>query len=89
MVSLWFLDQFAPNIAATNKALAFGDFKSYYTLRNVGQFEIARDPYTYLVSRDAVAFIGYGRGRSFITDAGASCENSDAARLRLRPKEHE
>jgi HK97 family phage major capsid protein len=64
------LDQFAPNIAATNKALAFGDFKSYYTLRNVGQFEIARDPYTYLVSKGAVAFIGYGRGGSFITDAG-------------------
>lgn len=64
------LDQFAPNIAATNKALAFGDFRSYYTLRNVGQFEIARDPYTYLVSKGAVAFIGYGRGGSFLTDAG-------------------
>lgn len=36
------LDQFAPNIAATNKALAFGDFKSFYTLRNVGDFQIAR-----------------------------------------------
>ena len=64
------LDQFAPNIETTQKALAFGDFKSYYTLRNVGQFEIARDPYTYLVSKGAVAFIGYGRGGSFITDAG-------------------
>lgn len=64
------LDQFAPNIAATNKALAFGDFKSYYTLRNVGSFQIARDPYTYLVSKGAVAFIGYGRGGSFLTDAG-------------------
>lgn len=64
------LDQFAPSIGATNKALAFGDFKAGYTLRNVGQFEIARDPYTYLVSKGAVAFIGYGRGGSFNTDAG-------------------
>jgi hypothetical protein len=64
------LDQFAPNIAATNKALAFGDWRSYYTLRSVGAFEIARDPYTYLVSKGAVAFIGYGRGGSFLTDAG-------------------
>ena len=64
------LDQFAPSIGAGNKALAFGDFKAGYTLRNVGQFEIARDPYTYLVSKGAVAFIGYGRGGSFNTDAG-------------------
>jgi HK97 family phage major capsid protein len=64
------LDQFAPNIAATHTALAFGDFQAFYTMRNVGQFEIARDPYTYLVSKGAVAFIGYGRGGSFITDAG-------------------
>jgi HK97 family phage major capsid protein len=65
------LDQFAPSIAATNKALAFGDWRSFYTLRSVGQqLEIARDPYTYLVSKGAVAFIGYGRGGSFITDAG-------------------
>lgn len=64
------LDQFAPNIAATNKAIAFGDFKTGYTLRNVGSFQILRDPYTYLVSKGAVAFIGYGRGGSFATDAG-------------------
>jgi HK97 family phage major capsid protein len=64
------LDQFAPNVGAGNTALAFGDFKAGYTLRNVGQFEIARDPYTYLVSKGAVAFIGYGRGGSFATDAG-------------------
>jgi HK97 family phage major capsid protein len=64
------LDQFAPSIAATHTALAFGDFKAFYTMRNVGQFEIARDPYTYLVSKGAVAFIGYGRGGSFISDAG-------------------
>jgi HK97 family phage major capsid protein len=64
------LDQYAPSIAATHTALAFGDFKSFYTMRNVGQFEIARDPYTYLVSKGAVGFIGYGRGGSFITDAG-------------------
>lgn len=64
------LDQFAPNIGAGNTALAFGDFKAGYTLRNVGEFTIARDPYTYLVSKGAVAFIGYGRGGSFLTDAG-------------------
>jgi HK97 family phage major capsid protein len=64
------LDQFAPNIAATHTALALGDFRAFYTLRNVGEFQIARDPYTYLVSKGAVAFIGYGRGGSFITDAG-------------------
>ena len=64
------LDQYAPSIAAGNKALAFGDFKAGVTLRNVGQFEIARDPYTYLISKGAVAFIGYGRGGSFLTDAG-------------------
>ncbi len=64
------LDQFAPNIAATNKAIAFGDFKAGFTLRNVGQFQIVRDPYTYLISKGAVAFIGYGRGGSYSTDAG-------------------
>ncbi len=64
------LDQFAPNIGAGNTALAYGDFKAGYTLRNVGQFEIARDPFTYLVSKGSVAFIGYGRGGSFTTDAG-------------------
>ena len=64
------LDQYAPTIAAGHTALAFGDFKAGYTLRNVGQFEIARDPYTYLISKGAVAFIGYGRGGSFLTDAG-------------------
>jgi HK97 family phage major capsid protein len=68
------LDQFAPSIAATHTALAFGDFGAYYTLRsvtgNAGGFQIARDPYTYLVSRGAVAFIGYGRGGSFLSDAG-------------------
>jgi HK97 family phage major capsid protein len=64
------LDQFAPNIAATNKPIAFGDFKAGYTLRNVGEFAIARDPYTYLISKGAVAFIGYGRGGSYSTDAG-------------------
>ncbi len=64
------LDQYAPNIGATNKPIAFGDFKAGYTLRNVGSFQIARDPYTYLVSKGAVAFIGYGRGGSYSTDAG-------------------
>ncbi|HMH14680.1 MAG TPA: phage major capsid protein [Edaphobacter sp.] len=64
------LDQYAPNIAATNKPIAFGDFKSGYTLRNVGEFSIARDPYTYLISKGAVGFIGYGRGGSYSTDAG-------------------
>ncbi len=64
------IDQYAPTVAAGNTALAYGDFKAGYTLRNVGQFEIARDPYTYLVSKGAVAFIGYGRGGSFATDAG-------------------
>lgn len=64
------LDQYAPSIAATHTALALGNFKAGYTLRYVGQFQIARDPYTYLVSKGAVAFIGYGRGGSFNTDAG-------------------
>ena len=64
------LDQFAPSIAATNKAIAFGDFKAGFTLRNVGSFQIVRDPYTYLISKGAVAFIGYGRGGSYSTDAG-------------------
>jgi HK97 family phage major capsid protein len=64
------LDQFAPNIGPGNKPIAFGDFKAGYTLRNVGEFQIARDPYTYLISKGAVAFIGYGRGGSYSTDAG-------------------
>ena len=64
------LDQFAPAIAATHTAVAFGDFKQGVTLRSVGQFQIARDPYTYLISKGAVAFIGYGRGGSYNTDAG-------------------
>ena len=64
------IDQYAPTVAAGHTAVAFGDFKQYMTLRNVGAFEIARDPYTYLISKGAVAFIGYGRGGSFITDAG-------------------
>jgi hypothetical protein len=38
--------------------------------RTVGEFQIARDPYRYLVSKGAVAFVGYGRGGSFNTDAG-------------------
>jgi HK97 family phage major capsid protein len=44
------LDQFAPNLAATNKAIAFGDFKAGYTLRNVGQFNmpVTRTPTWYL-----------------------------------------
>jgi HK97 family phage major capsid protein len=64
------LDQNLPSISLSSKSLAFGDFKAGYTLRSVGQFQIARDPYTYLVSKGAVAFIGYGRGGSFSTDAG-------------------
>ena len=64
------LDQFLPNVALGSKSLAFGDFKAGYTLRSVGDFQIARDPYTYLVSKGAVAFVGYGRGGSFSTDAG-------------------
>ncbi|WP_433963438.1 hypothetical protein RBB76_15415 [Tunturiibacter psychrotolerans] len=56
----------SPQAFATHTALAFGDFQSYYTLRsvtgNAGGFQIARDPYTYLVSKGPVAFIGYGRG---------------------------
>jgi HK97 family phage major capsid protein len=64
------LDQFAPSIAATHTPVAFGDFKAGYTLRNVGEFQIARDPYTYLISKGAVGFIGYGRGGSYSTDAG-------------------
>jgi HK97 family phage major capsid protein len=61
-----------PNVALSSKSIAFGDFKAAYTLRNVGQFQIARDPYTYLVSKGAVAFIGYGRGGSFSTNAGTN-----------------
>jgi|SRR5579871_1229529 len=64
------LDQYAPSIAATHTAVAFGDFKAGFTLRNVGQFEILRDPYTYMASKGAVGFIGWGRGGSFATDAG-------------------
>ena len=64
------LDQFAPSIAATHTPIAFGDFKAGFTLRNVGEFAIARDPYTYLFSKGAVGFIGYGRGGSYSTDAG-------------------
>ena len=64
------IDQGLPNVALSSKSLAFGDFKEGYRIRNVGQFTIARDPYTYLVSKGSVAFIGYGRGGSFSTDAG-------------------
>jgi HK97 family phage major capsid protein len=64
------LDQFAPTIAAGHTPIAFGDFKQGVTLRTVGQFQIARDPFTYLASKGAIGFIGYGRGGSFLTDAG-------------------
>lgn len=64
------LDQFAPNLGPGAKSIAFGDFKAGFTLRSVGEFSIARDPYTYLISKGAVAFIGYGRGGSYSTDAG-------------------
>jgi HK97 family phage major capsid protein len=66
------LDQYLPNVGLSSKSIAFGDFKAGYTLRNVGQFQIARDPYTYLVSKGSVAFIGYGRGGSFATNAGTN-----------------
>lgn len=66
------LDQYLPAVGLGTKSLAFGDFKAGYTLRNVGQFQIARDPYTYLVSKGSIAFIGYGRGGSFSTNAGTN-----------------
>jgi len=66
------LDQYLPNVALSSKSIAFGDFKAGYTLRNVGQFQITRDPYTYLVTKGSIAFIGYGRGGSFSTNAGTN-----------------
>lgn len=66
------LDQYLPAIALSTKSLVFGDFRAGYTLRSVGDFTIARDPYTYLISNGAVAFIGYGRGGSFATNAGTN-----------------
>jgi len=66
------LDPYAADIALGSKSLAFGSFKAGYTLRNVGQFEIARDPYTYLFSKGAIGFIGWGRGGSFATNAGTN-----------------
>jgi HK97 family phage major capsid protein len=68
------LVQVAPSIVATHTALVSGDFGAYYMLRSVTGnacgFQIARDRYTFLISKGAVAFIGYGRGGSFVTDAG-------------------
>ncbi|GAA3763642.1 phage major capsid protein [Terriglobus aquaticus] len=64
------LDNFLPNIAANSTSLVFGDFESLYTLRSVGDFTVYRDPYTYLTTKGSVAFVGAGRGGSFITDAG-------------------
>jgi HK97 family phage major capsid protein len=66
------LDQCLPAVGLGTKSLAFGDFKAGYTLRSVGQFQIARDPYTYLVPKGSIAFIGYGRGGSFSTNAGTN-----------------
>ena len=66
------LDQYAPNVALSSKSLFFGDFKAGYTLRNVGQFSIVRDPYTYMFSKGSIGFLGYGRGGSVSTNAGGS-----------------
>lgn len=66
------LDQSLPNVGLGSKSLVLGDFKAGYTLRNVGSFTVARDPYTFLMSKGSVGFIGYGRGGSFSTNAGTN-----------------
>jgi HK97 family phage major capsid protein len=66
------LDQYLPNVGLGSRSLYFGDFRAGYTLRNVGQFTIARDPYTYLFSKGSIGFLGYGRGGSFSTNAGGT-----------------
>jgi len=64
------LNQYQPSIAATNKAVLFGDFASGYTFRQVqGDLSILRLNERYADTGE-VGFIGYARIGGFSTDAG-------------------
>jgi HK97 family phage major capsid protein len=64
------LNQFQPSIAATNRAVLFGDFSSGYTFRQVqGDLSILRLNERYADTGE-VGFIGYARIGGFATDAG-------------------
>lgn len=64
------LNQYQPSIAATNKAVLFGDFSSGYTFRQVqGDLSILRLNERYADTGE-VGFIGYARIGGFSTDAG-------------------
>lgn len=64
------LNQYQANVAATNKAVLFGDFSSGYVFRQVqGDLSILRLNERYADSGE-VGFIGYARVGGFATDAG-------------------
>jgi HK97 family phage major capsid protein len=64
------LNQYQPSIAATNKAVLFGDFSSGYTFRQVqGDLSILRLNERYADTGE-VGFIGYARIGGFATNAG-------------------
>lgn len=64
------LNQYQPSIAATNKAVLFGDFSSGYTFRQVqGDLSILRLNERFADTGE-VGFIGYARIGGFATDAG-------------------
>jgi HK97 family phage major capsid protein len=64
------LNQFAPNIAAGNRAILFGDMAAGYTLRTVNEgLSILRLVERFADTRE-VGFFGYGRIGGFATDAG-------------------
>lgn len=63
------LNQYQPNIAAGNKALMLGDFKSGFTLRTVGDLSIVLMNERYLDTGE-IGFIGFARVGGFATDAG-------------------
>ena len=64
------LNQYQPSIAATNKAVLFGDFSSGYTFRQVqGDLSILRLNERFADTGE-VGFIGYARIGGFPMDAG-------------------
>lgn len=62
------IDQNMPALAATNKAILFGELKKYI-LRLVGQMEVMRLEERYATANQ-VAFLGFWRGGGSLIDAG-------------------
>ena len=63
------IDESRPAIAATNKAILFGDLKAGYTARKVGSFGIKRLN-ELLALKNEVGFVLFARVGGYNTDAG-------------------